>query len=153
MEEGESSSRSVVSSEIGGFSFVTPEEKRAKRKKYLADRDATKIYLIEEQLFQRWRQLRDEAKIKTDKDFAAMLLEHYVNTHTKQILTSSDAETQTDHTEETAIFIDSPVLASTPLQISVEVESRASASVSKRRRLSLESHDPEGADETATGVN
>ncbi|CAB4044426.1 Hypothetical predicted protein, partial [Paramuricea clavata] len=82
-----------------------------------------------------------------------MLLEHYVNTHTKQILTSSDAETQTDHTEETAIFIDSPVLASTPLQISVEVENRASASVSKRRRLSLESHDPEGADETATGVN
>jgi hypothetical protein len=32
MEEGESSSRSVVSSEIGGFSFVTPEEKRTKRK-------------------------------------------------------------------------------------------------------------------------
>lgn len=68
---GPSSSTTPLTETI---SYVTPEEQKAKRKKYLAERDATKVCLYAEQ-FERWRQLKEEVKAESDKDVAALLLD------------------------------------------------------------------------------
>ena len=51
------------------------EDKKSRRKKYLAERDATKIYLYDQ--FNRWRQLKGQVNVKTDKEVAALLLDNY----------------------------------------------------------------------------
>lgn len=82
-EEGARASGSSV--EPGDFSYPTDEDKKAKRKKYLAERDATKIYLYEQ--FERWRQLKEQVNAKTDKAVAALLLDNYFST--RQAVVSS----------------------------------------------------------------
>ena len=86
MEEFEgasSSSQSVVSGEIEGIEG----DKRQKRKNYLAKRDATKVCLYEEQ-FARWRRLKDELGVKTDKEVAALLLDNYFDNARQVIATT-----------------------------------------------------------------
>ena len=78
MEEGESSSRGVVSGEVEAFRVLSEEDKKEKRKAYQARRDATKIYLLDEQ-FARWRQLKSDLNLKTDKEVATLLLDSYFN--------------------------------------------------------------------------
>ena len=50
-----------------------------KAKEYLKRRDATKICLYEQ--FTRWRELKEQIQVKTDKEVAAFLLnKHYSST-------------------------------------------------------------------------
>ena len=83
-DEGASASGSNVSSETQGFSLVTSEYQKAKRKKYFAERNATKISLYSEQ-FERWQKLKMELEIKADKDLVALLIDQYYAN--KQIIT------------------------------------------------------------------
>ncbi|CAB3985659.1 Hypothetical predicted protein, partial [Paramuricea clavata] len=135
MEEGESSSRSVARDEIESFHVVTTEDKKVKRKGYLAKRDATKICLYDEQ-FTRWRQLKNDLNVKTDKELATLLLDNYSST--KQVLTTSEAETQTDESHQVTmetLLSKSPVLTSTPKEGIHRTEHPLSTP--KRRRLSM----------------
>lgn len=52
-------------------------EKGIQRKQYYKERDATRIYLFEQ--FQRWRTMKDELKLKMDKELASVLLDFYEN--------------------------------------------------------------------------
>ena len=83
-DEGASTSGSNVSSKIQGFSLVTSEYQKAKREKYFAERNATKISLYSEQ-FERWQKLKMELEIKADKDLVALLIDQYYAN--KQIIT------------------------------------------------------------------
>ena len=52
-----------------------PSTSKGSRKEYYAARDASKIYL--HGVFPRWREFKEEHKIKTDKDVAEVLLDAY----------------------------------------------------------------------------
>ena len=84
MDEGASNSGNVNSSEIEEFILVTNDYRKARRKKYFAERDASKIYLFSEQ-FERWQKLKKELGIDTNKDLAALLIDTYYTN--KQIVT------------------------------------------------------------------
>ena len=56
---------------------VGVEDKAAKKKRYYAERDATKIYLFEQHT--RWRTLMGELKLKTDRELASVLLDCYLS--------------------------------------------------------------------------
>lgn len=74
MEECRSSSH-VGGESSSNFSVPSSEDVQAKRKEYIAKRDSTKVGLYEQ--FQRWRSLRDELNLKTDKRLAEILLDNY----------------------------------------------------------------------------
>ncbi len=46
------------------------------RKEYVANRDASKVYLFD--CFARWRSLKEERNLRTDRDVANMLLNEYM---------------------------------------------------------------------------
>ncbi len=73
MEECGSSHVSGESS--SNFSVPSSEDLKAKRKDYIAKRDSTKVGLYEQ--FQRWRSLKDDLHLKTDKELAKILLDNY----------------------------------------------------------------------------
>ena len=67
---------STVRDEISSvISAPTSEEKKVFRKEYLAKKDATKVRLYEQ--FQRWRSLKEDLKLKTDKELAEVLLNNF----------------------------------------------------------------------------
>ena len=70
---GECSSVSSVGTE--NISYPTDEDRKSKRRKYFSERDATKVYLHDQ--INRWRQLKEQADVKTEKEVAALLLDHY----------------------------------------------------------------------------
>ena len=81
----EASSSHSTEETIGAVtsSFVSREtsqaaqvEKSVSRKQYYKERDATRIYLFEQ--YQKWRALKEELKLKMDKELAAVLLEFYI---------------------------------------------------------------------------
>jgi hypothetical protein len=53
-----------------------------KAKEYLKRRDATKICLYEQ--FTRWRELKEQLQVKTDKEVAAFLLDKHYNSSPKK---------------------------------------------------------------------
>ena len=59
----------------------------ASQKEYVADRDASKVYLFD--CFARWRALKKERNLMTDRDVANMLLEKYMtrNVDTRWVVT------------------------------------------------------------------
>ena len=56
-------------------STTSQRKKGADRKEYYANRDASKIYLFD--LFPRWKALKDEKNLRSDKDVAQLLLDAY----------------------------------------------------------------------------
>lgn len=60
----------------------TAEGKAGKRRAYYAERDASKIYLFEQ--LTRWRELRTELALKSDKELAAVLLDTYMSRKNQQ---------------------------------------------------------------------
>ena len=56
--------------------IVTSEDKTARRKRYYAERDATKVYLFDQYVYARWRELRNELGLKSAKELAAALLDN-----------------------------------------------------------------------------
>ena len=56
---------------------VNVEDKAAKRKRYYAERNGTKIYLYDQ--CTRWRTLKEEMTLKTDKELASVLLDFYLS--------------------------------------------------------------------------
>ena len=70
---GECSSVSSVATE--NISYPTDEDRKSKRRKYFSERDATKVYLHDQ--INRWRQPKEQVHVKTDKEVAALLLDHY----------------------------------------------------------------------------
>ncbi|XP_028417582.1 uncharacterized protein LOC114542029 [Dendronephthya gigantea] len=138
MEECESSSH-VSAESSANFSVPSSEDAKTKRKDYIAKRDSTKIALYEQ--YQRWRCLKDELNLKTDKQLAEMLLDHYE----KGARISSDAETQTNFEDSAADLSAmpmaiSPILSSTP-RIQTRPHSSLPPVATKRRRLLLGSTD------------
>ena len=57
--------------------FATAEDKAARKKRYYAERDATKINLLNQHT--RWRELMNELELKSDKELAAVLLDNYMS--------------------------------------------------------------------------
>ena len=81
----EASSSHLTEETIGAVtsSFVSGEtsqaaqvEKSVNRKQYYKERDGTRIYLFEQ--YQKWRALKEELKLKMDKELAVVLLEFYI---------------------------------------------------------------------------
>ena len=81
----EASSSHSTEETIGAVtsSFVSREtsqaaqvEKSIRRKQYYKERDATRIFLFEQ--YQKWRALKEELKLRMDKELAAVLLEFYI---------------------------------------------------------------------------
>ncbi|XP_028418400.1 uncharacterized protein LOC114543733 [Dendronephthya gigantea] len=138
MEDSESSSR-VSAESSANFSLPSSEDAKTKRKDYIAKRDSTKVALYEQ--FQRWRSLKEELDLKTDKQLAEMLLDNYE----KGARISSDAETQTNIESRAADLSAmpmaiSPISSSTPL-IHTRRHSSLPPVATKRRRLLLGSTD------------
>ena len=75
--EEETTSAAVVSGET-----LRAGQGEKSRKQYYKERDATRIYLFEQ--YQKWRALKEELKLKMDKELAAVLLEFYI-VHKKQV--------------------------------------------------------------------
>ena len=75
-EESQSSSSSL--------NPVTTSKRTAglKRKGYFAKRDATKVCLLE--AFDRWKVVKEENDLKSDKQVAEMLLDLYMKESTKR---------------------------------------------------------------------
>ncbi len=65
----------VDSSNASSSSAISAELAAVRRKKYIAERDKTKISLFEH--FQCWRDLQKELNLKTDKELAGALLDNY----------------------------------------------------------------------------
>ena len=75
MEERAGCSSTVCDEISSVISAPTSEEKKVFRKEYLAKKDATKVRLYEQ--FQRWRSLKEDLKLKTDKELAEVLLNNF----------------------------------------------------------------------------
>lgn len=73
---GETTSAVTSSTVSGGTAQAIQGDKNVKRKQYYKERDATRVYLFEQ--YQAWRSLKDDLKLKMDKELAAILLEIYV---------------------------------------------------------------------------
>ena len=56
---------------------LSVEDKATKKKRYYAERDATKVYLFDQHA--RWRTLREQMALKTDKELATILLDCYLS--------------------------------------------------------------------------
>ena len=56
---------------------VSAEHRTAKRKRYYAERDATKVYLFEQ--YERWQNLMGGLSLKSDKDLVSTLLDYYLS--------------------------------------------------------------------------
>ena len=69
----DSSERS--SSSVSGTNVLLPELSAERRKKYVKERDRTKISLFE--YFESWRDLQKQLNLKIDKELAGVLLESY----------------------------------------------------------------------------
>ncbi len=107
----------------------------ASRKEYVANRDASKVYLFD--CFARWRSLKEERNLRTDRDVANMLLNEYmarnvevwyvvkyetvkylilnvmyVNFFSKSL--NSNAETQTENSDVTASETEVPLSSAMP---------------------------------------
>ena len=70
-------SSSASSLQIEEAKVVSSEDVKSKKKRYSAERNATRIYLYEQ--FNRWRDLKEELSLKMDKELAAVLLDNYAN--------------------------------------------------------------------------
>ena len=67
----------VTSSFVSGeTSQAVQVEKSVSRKQYYKERDVTRIYLFKQ--YQKWCALKEELKLKMDKELAAVLLEFYI---------------------------------------------------------------------------
>ena len=84
---GECSSVSSVGTE--NISYPTDEDRKSKRRKYFSERDATKVYLHDQ--INRWRQLKEQVDVKTDKEVAALLLDHFLHKTDSQFKVSSNS--------------------------------------------------------------
>ncbi|CAB3989580.1 Hypothetical predicted protein [Paramuricea clavata] len=106
-------------------SSTSHRKKGASRKEYFANRDASKVYLLD--IFPRWKEFKKERNIRSDKDVAEMLLDAYQS----QIRLCVSVDTQTEpeampttplgSIHESDDFL-SPVLTSTPLMLSAGTE-------------------------------
>ena len=56
--------------------IASEEEKAARKKQYYAERNASRIYLLDEHT--RWQSLMDELSLKSDKELASVLLDNYM---------------------------------------------------------------------------
>ena len=77
MADAPSARVSEASTSSEGSRFLTDEDKVAGRKRYYKERDASKVYLFDQ--FPRWRDLRNELTLKTDKELASVLLDFYLS--------------------------------------------------------------------------
>ena len=64
-----------------GPRLLSEEEKTARRKRYYAERDSSKIYLFDQHA--RWWELKEEVNAKADKDLATILLDHFISSKTR----------------------------------------------------------------------
>ena len=71
---GASASGSSIQNEDARF--VTLEDKAASKKRYEQQRNATRVSLMGEHA--RWRNLKNELSVKSDSEFASLLLDHYI---------------------------------------------------------------------------
>lgn len=71
------SSSSASSLQIEEAKVVSSEDIKSKKKRYSAERNATRIYLYDQ--FNRWRDLKEELSLKIDEELAAVLLANYAN--------------------------------------------------------------------------
>lgn len=76
--DGASSSKSLENQPR----LLSDEEISANRKRYYAQRDATKVYLLQQHA--RWRDLKKELKAKTDSDLACLLLDNYTSNKARE---------------------------------------------------------------------
>ena len=74
-EEASATSEARSSFSVAEPRLATEDDKAAKRKRYYSERDSSKVYLYDQ--YARWRTLRDEMKLKGDKELAALLLDFY----------------------------------------------------------------------------
>ena len=73
----EGSACAASSLQIEEAKVVLREDVKSKKKRYSAERNATRIYLYDQ--FNRWRDLKEELSLKMDKELAAVLLDNYAN--------------------------------------------------------------------------
>ncbi|CAB4021924.1 Hypothetical predicted protein, partial [Paramuricea clavata] len=123
--------------------IVTSEDKVAKKKRYYAERDASKIYLFDQHV--RWRELMNELALKSDKELAAVLLDNYMsrkNQHFSEVETQTEGELgELPNIEEPQqVFTTTPRHIHSPAATSTRSLERAAHGFStpKRRRLSID---------------
>ena len=73
------------SSSLGkGSRLISVQYKAAKRKRYYAERDTTKVYLYEQ--YAGWRDLKAEMALKTDKELTKELLDIYLSSKERHLM-------------------------------------------------------------------
>ena len=73
-QEARASSSSSIPKEDARL--MTVEDKAVSKKRYDAQRNATRVSLMDQ--YTRWRDLKNYLSVKSDKELASILLDHYI---------------------------------------------------------------------------